>query len=74
MVTLTDVTDVISSRFSKPQRETVMGLVWRVIDADSFLEDWEESFAEHLAGAVGLSPEEGRRVRTLTRGGSRDER
>ena len=73
-VTLKDVTDVIASRFSKPQRETVMELVWRVIDADSFLEDWEESFAEHLACAVGLSPEEGRRARTHTRGSSRDER
>ena len=67
VVTLEDVTDVISSRFSEPQREAVMGLVWRVIDADSRLEDWEESFAEHIAGAVGLGPDAGRRARRRAR-------
>ncbi len=67
IVKLDDVTSVISSRFSKQQRETVMGLVWRVIDADAELAEWEDSFAEHLANAVGLSPEEGRRFRGLGR-------
>lgn len=63
VVTLADVTGVIRDRFSKPQREEVVRLVWRVIEADGEVEEWEESFADHVASAVGLSREEARAAR-----------
>jgi hypothetical protein len=33
-------------------------LLWRVIDADNVVEEWEGVFADHVAAAVGLSREE----------------
>ena len=63
VVKLADVTDVIRDRFSKEQREEVLRLVWRVIDADGEVEEWEGVFADHIAQAVGLSREEARAAR-----------
>jgi uncharacterized tellurite resistance protein B-like protein len=63
VVKLADVTDVIRDRFTKEQREEVLRLVWRVIEADGEVEEWEEAFADHIAQAVGLSREQAREAR-----------
>lgn len=63
IVKLQDVTDVIADRFSEEQRAQVVSMIWRVIDADDVLEEWEESFANHVAKAVGLSAEAASEVR-----------
>jgi uncharacterized tellurite resistance protein B-like protein len=63
VVKLADVTEVIRDRFSQEQREQVVRLVWRVIEADGFVEEWEEAFADHIARAVGLGAEEARAAR-----------
>ena len=55
IVKLKDVTDVIIDRFSEEQRVEVVSLIWKVIEADDIVEEWEESFATHVAEAVGLS-------------------
>ena len=60
---LADVTDVIRDRFSKPQRDAVVRLVWRVVEADGAVEEWEESFSDHIARALCLSAEEARAAR-----------
>lgn len=62
-VTLADVTQLLVDRFELQQREQVLGLLWDVIDADDIRQSWETSFAEHVAGALGFTPEEARRVR-----------
>jgi len=67
VVKLADVTDVIRDRFSQEQREEVLRLVWRVIEADGEVEEWEEAFANHIAKAVGLSPEAARARRSSDR-------
>jgi uncharacterized tellurite resistance protein B-like protein len=56
IVSLDDVTDVLVDRFNVDQRQEVIALIWKVIDADDIVEEWEESFANHIAEAVGLSP------------------
>ena len=63
VVKLADVTDVIRDRFSAEQRKEVLRLVWRVIEADGTVEEWEEAFADHIAKAVGLDREEARASR-----------
>jgi uncharacterized tellurite resistance protein B-like protein len=63
VVALADVTDVIRDRFTKEQRQEILQLVWRVIEADGALAEWEEAFANHIARAVGLSGEEARAAR-----------
>ncbi len=63
VVKLADVTDVIRDRLGPDQRAEVVRLVWRVIEADGVVEEWEESFADHIAAAVGLTPEAARAAR-----------
>lgn len=55
---LADVIEVVRDRFSKPQREEVVRLVWRVVEADGAVEEWEQAFADHVAAALSLSREE----------------
>ena len=66
VVKLADVTDVVRSRFSTAQREEVVRLVWSVVAADGAVEEWEESFADHVARAVGLTGAEARAARDET--------
>src|SRR5206468_11330428 len=54
VVKLSDVTDVIRERLSPERRLEVVRLVWRVIEADGVVDEWEEIFADHVARAVGL--------------------
>jgi uncharacterized tellurite resistance protein B-like protein len=63
VVKLADVTDVIRDRYTPEQRQEVVRLVWRVIEADGAVEEWEELFADHVARAVGLDVEEARAAR-----------
>ncbi len=63
VVKLSDVTDVIRDRFTPEQRKQVLGLVWRVIEADGTVDEWEASFADHIGKAVGLSGAEARAAR-----------
>jgi uncharacterized tellurite resistance protein B-like protein len=55
VVKLADVTEVIRERYSEEQRQEIVRLIWRVIETDGELAEWEQSFAEHVAGAVCLS-------------------
>ena len=63
IVKLSDVTDVLRERYSREQRAEVVRLVWRVIQADRVVEEWEEIFADHIAQAVGLDHDEAARAR-----------
>lgn len=62
-VSLKDVTRIIGERYSLEQRMAIVALLWKVIDADDVVEDWEQIFADHVARAVGLGPEEADRAR-----------
>lgn len=55
---LADVTETIANACTPEQRRSIVTLLWKVIDADDIVEGWEESFATHVAQAVGLSREE----------------
>jgi uncharacterized tellurite resistance protein B-like protein len=63
-VTLANVTEVIADRYSPEQRRSIVALLWKVIDADDIVDEWEEIFANHVAGAVGLSRAEAESART----------
>jgi uncharacterized tellurite resistance protein B-like protein len=63
VVRLDDVTEVIAERYTREQRQRIVALLWKVIDADAVLEPWEEVFGNHVAQAVGLSPEEAEAAR-----------
>jgi uncharacterized tellurite resistance protein B-like protein len=67
VVALRDVTDVLRDRFDPEQRVRVLTLLWRVVEADGVLEDWENAFATHVAAAVGLTPEQADRARDAAR-------
>ena len=67
VVKLADVTEVIRERFTREQRQEVLRLVWRVIEADGAVEEWEEAFADHIGRAVGLSGEDARAARDSSR-------
>ena len=58
VVRLADVTGLLNERLDREQRLEVARLVWQVIGADGVIEDWERAFADHIAVAVGLTPEE----------------
>jgi uncharacterized tellurite resistance protein B-like protein len=66
---LDDVTEVLATRLGEAQRESVLALLWQVIDADAVLEPWEAAFAAHATKALGLSPEQSARARTRARRG-----
>jgi uncharacterized tellurite resistance protein B-like protein len=68
VVKLADVTDVIRDRLTSEQRKEVLRLVWRVIEADGSVEEWEEAFADHIGEAVGLSGEDARECRRRASG------
>src|SRR5262245_18198424 len=63
VVKLADVTQVVRDRFSKEQREEVVRLLWQVVEADGAVAEFEELFADQVARAVGLSPQEARAAR-----------
>jgi uncharacterized tellurite resistance protein B-like protein len=67
VVRLDDVTEVLATRLSAPQRERVLALLWQVIDADLVLEPWEAAFAEHVTRALGLTREQGEQTRSRAR-------
>ncbi len=63
VVKLADVTQVIIDRYAPEQRRSIITLLWKVIDADDLVEEWEEAFADHVAGAVGLNQNEAEAAR-----------
>ena len=67
VVKLADVTDVIRDRYNREQRNEVLKLIWGVIHADGVVEEWEESFADHIGKAVGLTGKEAREARNASR-------
>ena len=67
IVKLADVTGVLASRYDEPQRKQILALLWRVIEADRAVEPWEKAFAEHVTGALGLTPAEGEEIRASVR-------
>jgi uncharacterized tellurite resistance protein B-like protein len=69
VVRLDDVTEVLATRLSAPQRERVLTLLWQVIDADEVLEPWEAAFAEHATRALGLTQQQGEEARSRARAG-----
>src|SRR5262249_5448685 len=69
IVRLSDVTDVLRDRYSREQRIEIVRLLWRVIEADHVVEEWEQIFADHIAQAVGLDREETARARSEARAG-----
>ena len=58
VVKLADVTQVIADRCTREQRRSIVTLLWKVVDADDIVQEWEQAFADHVAEAVGLSREE----------------
>jgi uncharacterized tellurite resistance protein B-like protein len=58
VVKLADVTEVITRGYTPAQRKEVARLVWTVVAADGDIEEWEESFADHIGRALALSREE----------------
>lgn len=62
-VKLADVTQVLAERFDRKQREEALSLLWEVIEADDLEQSWEVSFAEHVARAIGIAPEDAQRIR-----------
>ncbi len=60
---------MIAERYDLEQRKAVLALVWKVVHADGVVEDWEESFATHVAEAVGLGAEQAREAREQARRG-----
>jgi uncharacterized tellurite resistance protein B-like protein len=67
IVKLADVTDVLVDRFSEEQRAEVVSMIWKVVEADDVLEEWEESFANHIAKAVGLDAAQAKAARDRAR-------
>jgi uncharacterized tellurite resistance protein B-like protein len=63
VVKLADVTELLAERYTPEQRRSIVALLWKVIGADARLEPWEEVFGNHVARAVGLSPEEAETAR-----------
>ena len=63
VVRLADVTKLLADRYDLEQRGLILELVWRVIGADRSIDPWEDAFAHHVTGALGLTPDQGDAVR-----------
>ena len=63
VVQLADVTKLLAERYDLEQRKQILELLWRVIEADRTVVPWESAFAQHVTGALGLTPEHGDEVR-----------
>jgi uncharacterized tellurite resistance protein B-like protein len=67
VVKLADVTDVLASRYDLEQRKQILALLWRVIEADAVVWEWEAVFGKHVTQALGLTAAEGDEVRAAAR-------
>jgi uncharacterized tellurite resistance protein B-like protein len=54
---------VIRDRFDEQQREEIVRLVWRVVEADGAVGEWEAASADHVAEAVCFACEHARAAR-----------
>ena len=42
-----------------------MALLWKVVEADERIEQFEQTFADHVAREVGLTPTDWKEAKTL---------
>jgi uncharacterized tellurite resistance protein B-like protein len=63
VVKLADVTEVLARRYDLEQRQQILGMLWRVIDADKSVEPWEAVFVDHVRRALGLTQSQSDEVR-----------
>ena len=71
VVKLADVIEVVRDRFDEKQREEIVRLLWRVVEADGSIGEWEEVFADHVAKAVCLNCDHVRAARAASSDRSR---
>ena len=67
VLTLADLTSVLAQRYDLDQRKQVLGLLWRVIQADGQVGPWEAAFVEHVTLALGLSAAQAAEARSAAR-------
>lgn len=54
---LDQITQVIADRFDQEQREEIVRLLWKIVQVDGVVFEWEHVFATHVADAVGIRDE-----------------
>jgi uncharacterized tellurite resistance protein B-like protein len=55
----------IRDQYDEKQRQRIVALLWKVVEADGVVEDFEEAFASHVARLVELTPEQNRQARSM---------
>lgn len=55
---LDEIVAVINKRFSEKQKQTIIAMLWRVMNADGSVSKLEAYLAAEIAGTFGLSPDQ----------------
>jgi len=63
--TLRELTQVVARGLDTDQKIRLMALLWTVVRADHRIARFERVFADHVAAALGLTPVEWKRARSL---------
>jgi len=64
-VTLAELTRLLREGYEVQQRQWVMALLWRVVDADGKLQSFEDVFTTDVAEQLGLSPVQAAEARSM---------
>ena len=67
--TLQELTDLVRQRYDDAQRQRVLALVWKVVDADGCFAEYEQTFTEYVTGALALDEASSREARDMARRG-----
>jgi uncharacterized tellurite resistance protein B-like protein len=63
--TLRSLTGTVRERYDERQKLRLMALLWRVVEADHHVARFEQTFADWVAKAVGLTPADWKRAKEL---------
>lgn len=69
MVRLADITEVVRERYDEAQRLEIVRLLWRVVEADGSVQEWENAFTTHVAETLGIPEASVQATRTQTTDG-----
>ena len=58
-------TATVRERYDEEQKIRLLALLWQVVEADEHIARFEQAFADWVAQAVGLTPVEWKRAKSL---------
>ncbi len=62
---LDDLLKVVNKRFDAAQKQTIVAMLWKVMNADGFIDPFEANLAAEISMKLGLSVDEVKKAQSL---------